>query len=122
MSKPCVLIADDDDGIRESLAELLESEGYTVLTAGDGATALFLATRAAPELILLDLRMPLLDGSGFIRELDKRGLDVPIVVMTAAEDNSYVESEFRPAGFVGKPFDLDELLATVHHLCSARAA
>jgi len=122
MEKHCILVADDDDGIRESVAEVLESEGYSVVTAGDGAAALFAATHADPELILLDLRMPLLDGPAFMRELQGRGVDVPIVVMTAAEDDQYVESEFHPAGFVGKPFDLEELLAAVDRAHPARAA
>ncbi len=121
MGNYCILVADDDDGIRESVAEVLESEGYTVVTAGDGAAALFAATHADPKLILLDLRMPLLDGAGFMRELDKRGVDVPILVMTAAEDNDYVESEFRPAGFVGKPFDLEELLSAVDRVTTQAA-
>src|SRR4029450_8021286 len=105
MEGRCILVADDDDGIRESVAEVLESEGYNVVTAGDGAAAFFAAPHAHPELIVLDLRMPPLGGAGFMRELEKRGVDVPILVMTAAEDNYYVANEFPPAGFVGKPFD-----------------
>jgi two-component system chemotaxis response regulator CheY len=117
-----ILVAEDDDALRETLAELLELEGYTVQTACDGARALFLITQAPPELILLDLRMPLLDGWGFVRELDKSGLRVPILVMTADEDVGYAAAEFRADGFVGKPFRLDELLTAIERLSSPKAA
>ena len=117
-----ILVVDDDDALRETLAEFLEAEGYTVQAAGDGATALFLIERSLPDLVLLDMRMPLLDGPKFMRELDNRGIDVPVVVMTAAEDESYAQNEFHPSGFVGKPFHLEELQSAVDRFCAAPAA
>jgi two-component system, OmpR family, response regulator MprA len=117
-----ILVADDDDVLRETLAEILELEGYTVQTAGDGTQAIFQITQSPPDLVLLDMRMPLLDGAGFMRELGKWGVDVPILVMTAAEDVSYAADAFRADGFLGKPFQLDELLPAVERLCTPRAA
>jgi len=117
-----ILVVDDDDTLRDTLAELLELEGYTVQTAADGAHALFLTMRDAPELVLLDLRMPLLDGWGFKRELQRRGLDVPIVVMTAGEDASSAADELGADEAVGKPFQIVELLTAIERLCRPKVA
>jgi len=118
MSNGHILIVDDDDALRETLAEALEDEGFTVQTAGDGANALFTVMHSSPDVVLLDMRMPLLDGSAFVRELRNRGVDAPILVMTAAEDASSYAAEIQASGWIGKPFSLDELLPAVERLFS----
>src|SRR5438105_5111134 len=81
-----VLVVDDDAGIRSIVAELLEDEGYTVDTAGDGAQALQRAREAPPAALLLDLMMPVLDGWGFVEACRQQGIcvRVPLVVISAA--------------------------------------
>ena len=122
MTKGRILVVDDDDALCETLAELLEMEGYTVQTAGDGVRALYLTTQTPPNLVLLDMRMPVLDGWGFMQEMRKWGLDVPVLLMTASEDMAYAADVFSPDGFVGKPFQLDELLPAIERLCAPTAA
>jgi CheY-like chemotaxis protein len=114
-----VLVVDDDAAIRETVAEILDLEGYAVETARDGAEALRLIAVARPALVLLDMRMPVLDGWGFARVARERGLDVPILVMTAAQDAWRWCDEIGAAGCVPKPFDLDDLLRVVarHAAC-----
>jgi two-component system response regulator MprA len=113
-----VLIVDDDDALRETLAEALEYEGFTVQTAADGASALFTVLHSSPDLVLVDMRMPLLDGASFVRELRNRGVAAPILVMTASQDASMYAAEIRADGWVGKPFSLDEILPAIERLSS----
>ncbi|MGZ8512376.1 MAG: response regulator transcription factor, partial [Candidatus Limnocylindria bacterium] len=79
-----VLVVDDEPQIRATVAEMLEIEGYSVEEAANGADALRAIERQAPDLILLDMRMPVLDGWAFAAELNRRQVEIPIVVMTAA--------------------------------------
>ena len=108
-----ILIIDDDPAIRATVAEILESEGYSVATAINGADGLQSLDRIDPALVLLDMRMPILDGWGFARALQSRGIQIPILVMTAAQDARRWAHEINAEGYVAKPFDLIDLLDTV---------
>jgi CheY-like chemotaxis protein len=116
-----ILVADDDPVLRETLVEILRIEGYDVESAADGALALASITRARPAVVLLDMRMPVLDGWELARRMAAHGLDVPIVVMTAAVDPSEAAEQIEAEGWVEKPFKLDELLPTIRRLCARRA-
>ncbi len=112
----CVLIVEDDDGIREALAECVASLGLDVVTAGDGLEALerLRAGATRPHAILLDLRMPRLDGHGLLTALvGEPGLStIPVISMTAWNDRPRlpVRAHLR------KPFDLDELAKVLGRL------
>lgn len=108
-----ILIVDDDPAIRATISEVLGEEGYTVTTATNGAEGLDALAGVLPALVLLDMRMPVLDGWGFARALKERGLSLPIVVMTAAQDARRWSQEIGTASVLAKPFDLDELLQVV---------
>ena len=115
---PClVLVAEDDEVLRETLSETLRLEGYIVAGAPDGAQALTALERLHPNVVLLDIQMPVLDGKGFARELEARGLHVPIVVMTAAANADSCADEIDADGWVAKPFKLSELLPAIERLC-----
>jgi CheY-like chemotaxis protein len=81
-----VLVVDDDPAIREAVRDVLEAAGMRVATARDGAEALERVLAEPPSLVLLDMRMPVMDGWHFSRALRERGLALPVVVMTAAAD------------------------------------
>jgi two-component system, chemotaxis family, chemotaxis protein CheY len=108
-----ILVVDDDLSIRLAVTEILEFEGYQVTTAANGAEALETIERVRPSLVLLDMRMPVLDGWGFARELRKRGVKLPILVMTAAQSASRWAAEIGAQGYLAKPFDLVDLLRAV---------
>jgi CheY-like chemotaxis protein len=109
-----VLVVDDEADIREPVAMLLEDAGYRVVTAADGLEALDQVSRELPAVILLDMRMPRMDGWQFARECRARfNRQVPIVVMTAAQDARQRAADVGAEAFVAKPFDLDHLLAVV---------
>ncbi len=118
MDSAPILVVDDDPSIRSTVSEILEMEGYSVETAADGAEALRLLECSAPVLVLLDMRMPVLDGWGFAREVKARGLDLPILVMTAAQDARHWAQEIQATGFLAKPFELLDLLDAVERLSS----
>lgn len=113
-----VLIVDDDAGIRELISSALSDEGYDVATAADGRQALAVVEEVDPALIVLDLRMPVIDGWQFARLYRQRpGRHAPIVVCTAALDAAKDAAEIGAEGFIGKPFRLEDLLQQVedHH-------
>ena len=111
-------MVDDEWEIRNLVSETLTSEGYLVLPATNGAEALAVMDGARVSLALLDMRMPVLDGWGFARELRARRSWLPVIVMSAAVNAQQWADEIGAAGCVGKPFDLLELLATVERLVS----
>jgi DNA-binding response OmpR family regulator len=80
-----ILVVDDDEGVTESFAQMLTVEGYKVRTAGDGETALREVEAIRPDAIIVDLRMPLIDGLAFLRRLrtDQAQRKVPVAVITA---------------------------------------
>lgn len=118
MRQCLILVAEDDDILRETLSETLRVEGYIVAGASDGAEALAALEKLHPNVVLLDITMPVLDGKAFARELETRGLRVPILVMTAAADADSCAEEIDADGWVGKPFKLSELLPAIERLCA----
>ena len=111
-----ILVVDDDPSILHTVAAILELENYQVETARNGAEALAILDRVQPCLVLLDMRMPILDGWGFARALRDRGIELPILVMTAAQDTRRWAEEIGAAGYLAKPFELLELLNAVSRL------
>jgi len=124
---PCegvVLVVDDHDIIRESLADLLSDEGYRVVTAVDGAEALDkLRQPPRPCLILLDLMMPVINGQQFYeqKQLDPVLSSIPVVVMSADRD---VQQKAISCGgeYLAKPVRLETVLCAVARHCPGRGA
>ena len=113
-----LLVAEDDRAVRESLVRALELEGYTVAAVGNGAEALDAAGSTSPDVIVLDVSMPIVDGLTVCKVLRADGNRVPILMLTAR-----TETRDRVAGldagaddYLPKPFELDELLARLRAL------
>lgn len=113
-----ILVVEDDHDIRATVIGILEMEGYTVAEANNGQEGLAAVDLVHPSLVLLDMRMPVLDGWGFARVLKERGIMLPIVVMTAAQDARRWAQEIGAQGYVAKPFDLSDLLSAVESVYS----
>ncbi len=111
-----ILVVDDDPSILETVTDILTFEGYVVETAHNGQEALRCIEQVLPALVLLDMRMPVLDGWGLVRKLHEQGLTLPILVMTAAQDASRWAQEVGANGYLSKPFELTELLTSVEHV------
>jgi len=106
-----ILIVEDDDDLRDLLVMMLEEEGFQVQAARHGQEALERVGEQMPDLILLDMKMPVMDGWTFALEFGVRhGRSIPIVVMTAAEHAARRAQEIGAAGWVSKPFQYAELL------------
>ncbi len=109
-----VLVVDDDAMIRSYIDMALKEEGHEVLAAEHGAAALKVLEAANPDVILLDMRMPTMDGWEFARRYRASpGQKAPIVVMTAAQDASQRAEQIGADFFLSKPFDLDALYGCV---------
>lgn len=109
-----ILVVDDDAAIRSFVYEALIDEGYRVLQAGTGRDALTAVSNSAPDLILLDVRMPGVDGWQVLDELrSAAGEQTPVVVMTADYSGQDRALQSGAQGYLAKPFDLAELLACV---------
>ena len=116
MDKHPILVIDDDPAILETVSEILSDEGYPVELASNGAEGLQVLERMRPAVVLLDMRMPVLDGWKFARVLKERGIRLPILVMTAAQDARRWAQEIGADAYLAKPFDLLALLDTVERL------
>ena len=111
-----VLIVDDNDAIRESLADAMRDEGHAVEAAADGAQAVRAALARPPDVILLDLMMPVMDGVAVARELAARGSTAPIVVLSADRSGEARARSIGAQRFLAKPFDLERLLGVIEEL------
>jgi CheY-like chemotaxis protein len=111
---PRVLVVDDDPDILDAICDILEGEGYAVARARHGAEALDRLHERRPDVILLDLMMPVMDGLAFAQALRERRLEpeIPIVVISA-DGNPQKAASIGARGFLAKPFDIDALLAYV---------
>jgi CheY-like chemotaxis protein len=109
-----ILVVDDDESIRQIVRLCLSDEGYRVTEAANGEAALAVLAEFQPELILLDLRMPVMDGWEFARRYRLLpGPHAPIVAFVAALNAVQECADLDTAAILSKPFDLDELLVAV---------
>ncbi|MHB1132876.1 MAG: response regulator [Chloroflexota bacterium] len=114
MGDRSILVVDDDPDITQLVAFVLGEEGYRVRIAADGQEGLDAVGTELPDLILLDMKMPVMDGSEFAQRFRAAHDDaVPIVVLTAAADARKRAEEVGAQGWLGKPFSLDSLIAAV---------
>jgi CheY-like chemotaxis protein len=110
-----VLIVDDDPAILNMLDELLQDESYDTLLATDGNEAVSIARAEMPDLILMDLMLPVLDGASAIRQLksDPSTRAIHIIAMSAGANLRMHADQLPADSVIGKPFDLNTLLAGV---------
>lgn len=116
-----ILVVDDDVSIQTTIGAILEDEGYRVMTAFDGVDALTKLGETSPDLILLDIGMPRMDGYTFADEMRRRGLSpgTPIVVVTADGRAPEKAARVGADGFLAKPFAMDTLLQQVEEVLAA---
>lgn len=117
-----ILVVEDDRALRDGLAMNFRLRGYRVLTAADGAAGLAAAFDARPDLVVLDLMLPALDGLEILAELRGREVDVPVLILSARDR---VDDKVRGLGqgaddYLAKPFELPELVARVEALLRRR--
>ena len=113
-----ILVVDDEEGFRDGMADLLNMEGYDVSVARNAVEAVSMLPDFRPDVILLDLRMPLLDGESFLRGF--RGVPasraVPVVLISAKEELRDIAARYGAAGYLYKPFEASQLLSLIERV------
>ena len=115
---PVLLLAEDDQSVREALERALKFEGYEVVAVGDGAQALEALLTVDPDVIVLDVMMPAVDGLVACRRIREKGVRTPILMLTARHDvaDRVAGLDAGADDYLVKPFDLEELLARLRAL------
>ena len=115
MSNPLILIVDDEVGVRELLTDALSLAGFETLEAKDGMSALTLIRKNKPDLLIIDINMPVMDGFELLERVRASKNDVPAIMLTARKDRTDVSRGLRLGAddYVTKPFGLEELLLRV---------
>ncbi|HET9943252.1 MAG TPA: response regulator transcription factor [Terriglobia bacterium] len=119
-----VLIAEDDPHTRAGLSEILEAEGYQVLTAPDGTEALRIFTRESPDFICLDIMMPGMSGYDVCREIRRLDPNVPVIFISAKSEeiDTVIGLELGGDDFIVKPFGVKEVVARIRAVTRRRFA
>ncbi len=115
MEKPLILIVDDEIGVRELLTDALRIGGFDTIAAKDGMSALALMRKANPDLLVIDVNMPVMDGFDFLERVRSNKNLVPALMLTARKDRSDVARGLRIGAddYVTKPFGLEELMLRI---------
>ncbi len=117
-----ILLVDDDPGVRRMLSRVLEEEGYAVVPAANGIEALELATTRMPDLVLLDLNLPLQDGWDTLERLTTENPLLPVIIITARPNQIFPALAAGAGALMEKPLDLPKLLRTIRDLLAEPAA
>ncbi|MDN5362516.1 MAG: two-component system, response regulator, stage 0 sporulation protein [Moorella sp. (in: firmicutes)] len=109
------MVIDDQPGVRRLIAEALKIAGFTVTAATDGQEALEKITLEEPSLVILDMKMPGMNGLDFLQELRRRFVTLPVIVITAYNELELTEqaSRYGVSFYLQKPFDIQELYRLV---------
>ena len=109
-----ILVVDDDDQVADVVRQVLRDAGYSVATVRHGAAALELVTHIAPDLILVDLSMPIMDGWSFVSQYRRTaGAGARILLLTANPQAAEIATTLHANGFIQKPFDIQMLVDVV---------
>ncbi|MCK4547036.1 MAG: sigma-54-dependent Fis family transcriptional regulator [Candidatus Eisenbacteria sp.] len=120
---PGILVVDDEAGIRASLKGVLSDEGYRVIEAADAETALGVLDEESPDLILLDVLLPGMDGVAFLAQLKGKGVDTPVIMMSghATIDTAVKATRLGAYDFLEKPLEPQRLTLSIHNALEAQS-
>ncbi len=112
-----ILVVDDDPDLNATICLVLQMSGFETRSASNGREALESVEKYRPNLVVLDMLMPVMDGWEFARELRNRhGFEVPVIVVTAAEHAKVRADQVKAEGFLSKPFIIDDLVGLAQRL------
>lgn len=118
-----VMVVDDEENILKSIEVYLKMEGFEVVAASDGEKALKMLKSLTPDIIVLDLMMPVIDGYGVITRLreKKEWSSIPVIILTACGQDSDVLKGYRSGAscYMTKPFNLNELVDNINLIVSS---
>lgn len=113
---PEVLIVEDEFALRRLMSMLLQDEGFTVRTAGNGIEGLAQLALRPADLLLVDLMMPGMNGRDFLMEARRTGHDTPAIMVSASAEAEQVAGELGCAGFMPKPYDFNLLVTEMRRV------
>lgn len=115
-----ILICDDDEGILDMLEMVFEDTSYEVIPEKNSLNIKNIVENQLPDLILLDLWMPLLSGDQVLKTIRKNPAtkDLPVIIISASREGRQIATDAGASGFIAKPFDFDELMGMVNGLMS----
>jgi DNA-binding NtrC family response regulator len=118
--KARILVVDDEDALRTVLSSELEGEGYEVNTAGDGDEAIAIVEKNEFNLVLLDIKMPKVDGFEVLKFIKEKKPHIKVIMLTGFADlkNAIESKKLGAEDFVSKPYDLVDLLTTIERVLS----
>jgi DNA-binding NtrC family response regulator len=118
--KSSILVVDDEEALRTVLSSELENEGYTIASAGDGDDAINILHDRTFDLVLLDIKMPRVDGFEVLRFIKERFPSTKVIMLTGFADlkNAIESKKLGAEDFVSKPYDLVDLLTTIERVLS----
>lgn len=118
-----VLVADDQPEIREFIEASILAEGHLAVLAKNGREAVEMARRLQPDVVFLDIKMPVLDGFSIFEELQKVSPEINIVMMTASPEIETITSAFKKGAvaFLGKPLDMAVIRTILHEIMRLRS-
>lgn len=124
VGSPLILVVDDQIGVRRLIQEVFKEVGYRVVTAAHGREALTLAAAECPDLVLLDVKMPVMDGLETLKALRTSYPDLPVLMMTAVGDGDRVQEALVSGArmCLSKPFDVFDLRAKVQAVLEEASA
>ncbi|RZK66373.1 MAG: response regulator [Pedobacter sp.] len=110
-----ILICDDDEGILDMLEMIFEDSPYTIIPEQNSLNVKSIVEKQNPDLILLDLWMPVLSGDQVLKSLRKNPVtrDLPVIIISASREGKQIADDAGATGFISKPFDFDELMDMV---------
>ena len=115
-----ILVVDDEAPIRQMMAAVFQAEGHRVRSAADGEAALLAVAESLPDVVILDLTLPGLSGAEVLRQLRTDGVNVAVIVVSAALHGASMAATAGADAYLAKPFDLDELVSEVMRLAGRR--
>lgn len=120
--KKTILLVEDDQNQRDLYEEELREEGYEVLTAGDGRTGLRMITENAPDLVIMDINMPVMDGLDALSHMMEHDSHIPVIINSAYASYQESFSSWSADAYIVKSSDLTELKQTVKRLLDGQQA
>jgi CheY-like chemotaxis protein len=123
VSKSTVLIVEDDHDLRDDLAFILRAKGYSVIAAENGSIALAKLKASRPDIVLLDLMMPVMNGWELRTKMleDPALRQLPTVILTGVASPHETVKAMQASGYLAKPFDTSKLLETIERFCAKQA-
>lgn len=111
-----ILVVDDQPGVRYLLDTIIKEEGHNCYQASNGLEAVEMVRKVRPNLVFMDIRMPIMDGTKALEQMKEQGLNPKVIIMTAFTEKDVIDDAYKNGAIkcIIKPFDVDEIRELIH--------